>query len=973
MTVFTRNLSVGVTGSDVSDLQRELAQVGLAVPAGEQQASSFGPGTNSAVVQFQTTHGLQATGIVDAATSAALTAIIAITDYTASGLVSSPTSVSVGGLNIELVDKNVGGDVSPSTATTDAGGNYSVTAAIPLFQLELHNKTTPDLQVRVSAGTTFLAASSVAYNAATSVTLDVVLPANAPLPSEYETLIARLSSAYSGPLAALKPEDITYLANKIGWDARPVAMAASAAVRDPPVGGGTPAPPPLPQAFRYALSRGGLANDDTLYRASPQTVQAIWQQAIAQNVIPASLQAQIPSALAVYQALSVANTLIAKSAVGPSVFKDILQISLTDPAQQQQFMQLYVQHQDDNAGFWSAVQTTFGADKTKELELVGQLTRVTFDNGVVIEALHNAEQHAPLTSLLDLVSRGYYEAVKWGPLIGTSIPSQFPGATVDEQRANYADLMAARVRIGFPTAVIADRVAKGELPIQGTPDIVAGVRTFLTSRPDFEIGVEPVEAYVARTKVSGTSTDVVTQIERLQRVYQLTPDDQSMSVLLQASLDSAQAITRYDAAGFVKAFQGKLDEQTASAIHARAKQIHGAALAVAMHYIGVQRAPILGRAPDSPILNPRSKPAVNSGQPIIAYPTLENLFGSMDYCQCDECRSILSPAAYLVDLLHFVDCKTAQVQNPQSVLLGRRPDLQYLLLTCANTNMTLPYIDIVNETLEYFVANNLTLDGFTGFNTADTITSAELLAAPQNVNDAAYTILQGAFFPTPLPFHRPLSLLRLHLQKIGVTLADVMTALRADDAIERSAPQTFAWRDILMEQIGMSRQEYRLFTDRTLGLHGVYGYVNLTDSATLTTLQNQNLQDFSRRVGVSYEDLFAVIQTGSANPDKTLTFVNPTDASDLCSATALVLRHVNPDNTVDLLHGAEFLELSRFLGLWKQLGLTIEQTDDVIVALYPADQLPKGTSDDADSQALDNGFLTLLPRIGSLYKVLGLI
>ena len=33
---------------------------------------------------------------------------------------------------------------------------------------------------------------------------------------------------------------------------------------------------------------------------------------------------------------------------------------------------------------------------------------------------------------------------------------------------------------------------------------------------------------------------------------------------------------------------------------------------------------------------------------VIAYPTLENLFGSLDYCNCPECRSILSPAAYLV-------------------------------------------------------------------------------------------------------------------------------------------------------------------------------------------------------------------------------------------------------------------------------------------------------------------------------------
>ena len=38
------------------------------------------------------------------------------------------------------------------------------------------------------------------------------------------------------------------------------------------------------------------------------------------------------------------------------------------------------------------------------------------------------------------------------------------------------------------------------------------------------------------------------------------------------------------------------------------------------------------------------------------------------------------------------------------------------------------------------------------------------------MNDAAYGILQNAFFPPPLPFNRPLELLRLHLSNLGVTL-----------------------------------------------------------------------------------------------------------------------------------------------------------------------------------------------------------
>src|SRR4029077_10787984 len=130
---------------------------------------------------------------------------------------------------------------------------------------------------------------------------------------------------------------------------------------------------------------------------------------------------------------------------------------------------------------------------------------------------------------------------------------------------------------------------------------------------------------------------------------------------------------------------------------------------------------------------------------------------------------------------------------------------------------------IVNETLEYFVAHNCSLNGFAGFNTAEGVSSAELLATPQNVDDAAYTILQSAWFQAPLPFHRPLTVLRAYLQAIGVTLCDAMKALRPSDAVERGT-QLFGWRDILMERLGFSREEYRLLTDSSLGLHELYGY-----------------------------------------------------------------------------------------------------------------------------------------------------
>ena len=66
----------------------------------------------------------------------------------------------------------------------------------------------------------------------------------------------------------------------------------------------------------------------------------------------------------------------------------------------------------------------------------------------------------------------------------------------------------------------------------------------------------------------------------------------------------------------------------------------------------------------------------------------------------------------------------------------------------------------------------------------------------------------------------------------------------------------------------------------------------------------------------------------------------------------------------------EFVRLLRFIRLWKKLGWTIEQTDKAITALYPADQIPDDPDDAVNLQRLDAGFLTLLPRLGVVRRVM---
>jgi hypothetical protein len=587
------------------------------------------------------------------------------------------------------------------------------------------------------------------------------------------------------------------------------------------------------------------ANAGAVFAIPPATVESIWMQAAQQGVIPAALADEAPKAVETYRALSAGQLLTATGQVGLSTFKDVLGTVISNATEQRTIAGLYVQYAGNWESFWQAVGSAVGEQAAEQLRVVGQLSYLTFNNAPLVNRLQAAQSGKPLTSVRELVDRGYYDSAAWKPVIGSDIPSAIPG-TGDAQLETYAQLLAAQVRVAFPTPVLADQVRRELVPI-ADPSATEGVLTFLADQESqFEIGLEPVEAYITRAAVTGTPALVVAQIKRLQRVYQLTPDDTSMAVLLRHNLDSAYAITRYDADGFARAFGDQLGTGVATSIHARARQIHTTVLSLAAEYLKRRSAPDLGgTSPIKYALPPTDGAA--SGYPVVAYATLEELFGSLDYCNCPDCRSILSPAAYLVDLLHYLDQPAPSgSSNPQDILLDRRPDLQYLPLTCANTNTALPYIDIVNETLEYYVANGLSLSGYQGHDTGDTVTSAELVAAPQSVDDAAYTILQDASFPLPLPFNRSLTLLRSHLERLGISLADAMTTLRSDDRLtDRTTPTSYGWSDILIEEAGISRDEYRLFTDSSLGLGALYG---LPEATALATLQQSSLEQLSRRL-----------------------------------------------------------------------------------------------------------------------------
>ena len=205
------------------------------------------------------------------------------------GKVVSRVSAGVGGLHIQIVDRSVGRDflVLADESETDENGAYQVTFTDTA--LRQSGKANPDLQARAYAGEDFLGASQVRYNATGREILNILLDekASSRLFSEHETLIRALARHYPGNLADLKEtdeqQDLSYLANKTGWDARAVALAALA---DQFGARAREAGAEIAPAFFYALFRAGLpANEGTLYQTDAKSAESVWHQARAQGVL----------------------------------------------------------------------------------------------------------------------------------------------------------------------------------------------------------------------------------------------------------------------------------------------------------------------------------------------------------------------------------------------------------------------------------------------------------------------------------------------------------------------------------------------------------------------------------------------------------------------------------------------------------------------------------------------------------------
>ncbi len=261
----------------------------------------------------------------------------------------------------------------------------------------------------------------------------------------------------------------------------------------------------------------------------------------------------------------------------------------------------------------------------------------------------------------------------------------------------YASSIARKMEREFPTQAFTAQLEREKNAVLANQDKLVA---FLNKHDGFDLTSQNVDLYLKEKKVSRKESLAVGQeLKSVQRIFRLIPRYAPTLALRREQIHSAQRIAGYSQTRFVEDIGAKagLTPQEATAVYRKAVTRHTAALLLAGNlHDGMSVSDIASF--DTQALALKIQAVTKD------FPNLKSLFQGIDTCACQHCRSVYSPAAYLVELLQFLDKRSVAAGNAKTVLFTRRPDLGEIDLSCANANTPVKYIDLVCELLEEAVA-----------------------------------------------------------------------------------------------------------------------------------------------------------------------------------------------------------------------------------------------------------------------------
>lgn len=748
-----RNLSIGVQGEDVMQLHNELRLLSMEIPDDELLEAFFGKGTHRAIMQFQEIYGLDITGEVDDLTVERINAEVAAlqperVEFFVSGHVWNADRIPLSGLIVRAYDRNFRReDVLLGEAVTSLEGIFQIPYS--LEQLRQFEKSNADLFVSVfNAHEQLLDTSRIRYAANPVETIDFVLNQEEYRgSSEYERLMTDLRPFLQDDLTE---DEIEYVVGRMGvnrqhiqWLVQALKLAQET---DRISDSGIPA-----EAF-YGWFRLDLlplsANLSALSDLSIDTLLTTLKMANEQQIVPSDIGEGLDKISACLEQIKLDSVLQAPVLGTAASLRDLLDTlpEPLNPLQQHAIAATVADLRPEDPNLVDRIRSIPGlegdATKVARTLRLGALTngdvplmqalQSRFQNGATTE---DEETLRPLAALRP--DEWINLAIVHGSLEGTTIT---PVAR--------AEALAAHVERLHPTATLAAHLTGGRR-LANQP-VLADVGTFLQENPHFDIVTANLNTLSSEAEPGSVEETqhhhMIEGLRVLQHMHVLGASWEESATLLENDLSAPHDLLAAGPTQLTTLLDGQLTPERVTALYQQAEDLHDLTLALFTAAFSPLNAPNVlpgliipgggdpvnpddlgGSHPIDPRITamrdavsgtmgivprlapvgavsaqvfPNESPLTYESKQAIAHePTLQVLFGAQEACACGHCQSVLSPAAYFIDVLEFIN-----KAGLRDRLLTRRPDLQDVELSCNNTNTEVPAIDLALEILENAVA-----------------------------------------------------------------------------------------------------------------------------------------------------------------------------------------------------------------------------------------------------------------------------
>lgn len=527
----------------------------------------------------------------------------------------------------------------------------------------------------------------------------------------------------------------------------------------------------------------------------------------------------------------------------------------------------------------------------------------------------------------------YYDLALEGLDLWEGLIVTYPEAY--ESAGDYARAIYASISGDKPSA----RLIKN-LNASSIPD-VATLIAVLDNNRGFNIEEHSVSSFFStvETDPNYLESSTMQKMQSLQRSLKLSGDTENLNAttaMLANELHSSYAVTRQSKPGFSELMLAAgIPKEHSEKIYCRAAAMNSTISILMSQYQRYESAE--AQLPFS-LKNPEY-----TGDPLPNLPDLESLFGSLDTCNCSECQSVYSPAAYLTDLLHWLG--TSVVCSPASsgrtgfktlmqtnYVFGskdRRKDIRYLKLNCKNTNTLVPYIDLVNEILSV----NL-LIGLPGYTTAPdminvyktlqtTKTAEELLTEPEHRFPDAEALLKTNYFQWALPYDAAYDESTSYLKKLSKPYPELINNFTGDSDRYNNSLWARAFLNLNPSEaqlIENSQTADLNFWTKFWGLSSV----DLIDNAVLPA--TPGLGAVLKSASLTLEEMNELMHVYYMNGSSILDLVPYVD--DLCDVDKFKF---SPKFSISIAD-----RFMRFLRLMRKSGLTATELDLAIAIHSPS-------------------------------------